>query len=71
MGMIKRFFKRVGSETPPRDKNHGKISTVIGTTCATVLALGLVANPIGMIALAVGATVFGGKAIFHAQKVLK
>ncbi len=63
------LFKRITKKTPKKDKLIGKISTAIGTTCGIVLATGLVLNPIGIVALIVGATVFGGKAVYHAQKV--
>jgi hypothetical protein len=50
------------------DKRKGKIATAIGITCATILTLGVVTAPIGIALLSVGAAVFGGKAVFHAQK---
>ena len=64
MGMIERILEK----TPRKDKRRGKIATVIGTACGAVLATGLVLNPIGIIALTIGAVVFGGKAVYHAQK---
>lgn len=63
------IIERIKSKTPRKDKRDGKIATTIGTVCAAVLATGLVANPIGVIALVIGATAFGAKAVFHAQKV--
>lgn len=65
----KGFIERVNSPTPKRDKFIGKLSTAIGTACGAILLTGMVLNPIGIVALIVGATVFGGKAVYHAQKV--
>lgn len=66
-----KLLRKIRAKTPERDKVIGKVSTVIGTTCATVLALGLVANPIGIVALTVGSILFGGKAFFHATKTVE
>jgi hypothetical protein len=64
-----RIIKRIKSKTPLSDKLDGQFCTKIGLVCATILATGLVVNPIGIVALSVGAVVFGGKAVYHAQKV--
>lgn len=64
MKLINRIFEK----TPKREKTKGKIATAIGTVCGAVLATGLVVNPIGIIALTIGAVIFGGKAVYHAQK---
>jgi len=66
-----RIIRKIRAKTPQRDKAIGKISTVIGTTCATILALGLVVNPVGLVALTVGSVIFGGKALFHATKTVE
>jgi len=65
------ILERIKEVTPQKDKRKGKIATAIGVACGAVLATGLVVNPIGIIALTVGAAIFGGKALFHAQKVVK
>lgn len=65
------LVERIKAKTPRKHKINGKLSTVLGTVCASVLATGLVVNPIGVIALTVGSVVFGGNAIYHAQKVQK
>lgn len=67
MGII----DRIKARTPRKNKNAGKVLTALGTACAVVLTTGLVANPIGITVLAVGAAVFGGGAVYHAQKVQK
>jgi hypothetical protein len=59
------LFKKLKSKTPKKDKVKGQVATTIGTVCGAILATGLVANPIGVIALTVGAIVFGGKAVYH------
>jgi len=65
---LKNFIDKIRSESSAKNRRNGKIATVIGTACATVLALGLVSNPIGITLLAVGSALFGGKAISHAVK---
>ena len=66
-----KLLERIKAKTPRKDRKKGQLSTIVGTGCAIVLAFGLVANPIGIAALTLGATIFGSKAIFHAQKVQK
>ena len=63
------IIQKIKAKTPKRQKRIGKIATVIGTACATVLSLGLVANPIGIVALTIGAVAFGGKALHSAIQV--
>ena len=65
------LFERLKSRTPLSDRKKGKIATAIGVACATILTLGVVTAPIGIALLTVGAAVFGGKALFHAQKTIK
>lgn len=67
MNMIERIKKR----TPRKDRIKGQISTTIGSICGAVLATGLIVNPIGILCLTVGTIIFGGKALYHAQKVVK
>ena len=64
------LFKKIRKETPLKDKIDGIFCTKLGIICATVLATGLVVNPIGIIALSIGAVVFGGKAVYHAKKTV-
>jgi len=62
------IIERIKSKTPVHHKRAGINSTMLGSVCAGVLATGLVTNPIGIVALTIGSIVFGGKALFHAQK---
>lgn len=64
------LFKKIRKETPLKDKIDGIFCTKLGIICATVLATGLIVNPIGIIALSIGAVVFGGKAVYHAKKTV-
>ena len=63
-----KLIDKIRKETPLKDKIDGIFCTKIGVVCTAVLATGLVVNPIGIIALTIGAVVFSGKAIYHAQK---
>ena len=65
------LIERIKAKTPRKNKVTGKISTVIGVACASALGTGLIVNPIAIVALTVGSVVFGGKALFDAQKVIK
>lgn len=62
------IIERIKAKTPVHHKRAGINSTLLGTICAGVLATGVVVNPIGIVALTIGSIVFGGKALFHAQK---
>ena len=62
------IIERIKSKTPVHHKRAGINATMIGTVCAGLLATGVVTNPIGIAVLTVGSIVFGGKALFHAQK---
>lgn len=62
------IIERIKAKTPVHHKRAGINSTLLGTICAGVLATGVVTNPIGIVVLTVGSIVFGGKALFHAQK---
>ena len=66
-----KLIERIKSRTPLSDRKKGKIATAIGIACATILTLGVVTAPLGIALLSVGAAVFGGKALFHAQKTIK
>lgn len=63
-----KIVDRIKARTPMSDKRKGKTATAIGIACATILTLGVVTAPIGIAILSVGAAVFGGKAVYHAQK---
>jgi len=65
------IIERIKTRTPLSDRKKGKIATAIGLACATILTLGVVTAPLGIALLSVGAAVFGGKAVFHAQKTIK
>ena len=56
-----KLIERIKKRTPRKDRINGQIATTIG----------LIANPIGILCLTVGTIVFGGKALYHAQKVVK
>lgn len=64
-GLIKRIF----SETPKKNKDKRNGLAVLGTVCGAILTTGLVANPVGIIALTVGTVVCGSGVVYHAQKV--
>ena len=66
-----KLIERIKKRTPRKDRINGQIATTIGTVCGAILATGLIANPIGILCLTVGTIVFGGKALYHAQKVVK
>jgi hypothetical protein len=63
-----KLIDKIRKETPLKDKIDGIFCTKIGVMCTAVLATGLIVNPVGIIALTIGAVVFSGKAIYHAQK---
>lgn len=63
------LFEKVKAPTPKKDKIIGKITTIIGGVCAITLTLGVVANPIGVTALAIGSLLFGGDAFLRAKKL--
>lgn len=65
-----KLIERIKSRTPLSDRKKDKIATAIGIACATILTLGVVTAPLGITLLTVGAAVFGGKALFHAQKTV-
>lgn len=66
-----KLIERIKKRTPRKDRINGQIATTIGTICGAILATGLIVNPVGILCLTVGAVVFGGKALYHAQKVVK
>ena len=48
------LIDKLKAKTPRRNKRNGHILGSIGTICATILATGLVVNPIAIIILSVG-----------------
>jgi hypothetical protein len=64
-----KLISNILKTTPLKDKIDGTVSTQLGLVCGAVLATGVVTNPIGIVLLTIGAVVFSGKAVFHAQKV--
>jgi hypothetical protein len=65
------LIDRIKRKTPARDKLHGKISTVVGVVCVTLLSLETFEDKTVVALLTVGAVLFGGKSIYHAQKIKK
>lgn len=65
------IIQRIKEKTPPKDRAVRDVAGTIGAVCGAVLATGIVVSPIGITLLTIGAVVFGGKAVYHAQKVLK
>jgi len=63
-----KIIDRIKAPTSKKNRIKGQISTVIGTTCAVVLGMGLVTNPIGIVALTVGSLLFGGDAVHRMLK---
>lgn len=65
------IIDRIRKKTPARDKLHGQISTAIGVICVTLLSLDTFQDKTAVTLLTIGAVLFGGKSIYHAQKVKK
>lgn len=65
------FLERLKAKTPDKHKNAGQVSTVLATVSGAILSTGLVTNPIGIACLTIVTTLFGGKALYHGQKVEK
>lgn len=65
------IIDRIRKKTPAKDKFHGQVSTAIGVVCVTLLSLEIFDNKYAIAALTIGAVLFGGKSIYHAQKVKK
>jgi hypothetical protein len=66
-----KLIERIKKRTPRKDRIKGQIATTIGAICGAILATGLIINPVGIVCLTVGTIVFGGKALYHSQKVVK
>jgi hypothetical protein len=65
------FFQRILHRTPNKDKFVGKISTIIGVISTAVISTDYVKDDNAIFVLSIISIVFGGKAIYHAQKILK
>lgn len=65
------ILKRILAPTPRQHRINGQISTAISGACTSVLSLGLIETKEFIIAFTFIAVLFGGKAVFHAQKTLK
>ena len=65
------IFGRIFSRTPKQDKFVGKWCTFLGVLSATILSTGYVTNEFLVFALTVMSIMFGGKALYHAQKTIK
>ena len=66
--MKQNLIERIKAKTPENHKFAGKISTTIGVVCGAILSAGVVINPLGITLLTIGTALFGGKALYHAQK---
>ena len=65
------LYRRIKGKTPPKDKIRGKLMTVLSAVCLVVTASGVVENEYLKIAIDIVMVLSGGKAFYHAQKVLK
>lgn len=65
------FLERILSRTPKQHKLVGKWCTFIGFVSASILSTGYVQNEFAIFVLTVISLVFGGKALYHAQKTHK
>jgi hypothetical protein len=58
-GVIKNTIDKIKAKSSRKNRIKGQIKTVLATTAATALTMGLVTNPIGILALTVVSLVFG------------
>ena len=65
------IFGRIFSRTPKQDKYIGKWCTGLGVLSATILSTGYVTDEFLVFSLTVLSIMFGGKALYHAQKTTK
>jgi hypothetical protein len=63
------FIQRVLAKTPTRNKVVGQICTLIGLVSAIVLSSGVVKNEYVQLLFTILSVVFGGNALYQAQKV--
>jgi hypothetical protein len=64
-------YKRIKGKTPPKDKIKGQFMTVLSAICLVLSASGLVKNEYINLGFEIITILCGGKAFYHAQKVLK
>lgn len=65
------LYKRIKGKTPPKDKFKGKILTVLSAICLAITTSGLIQDESLLLILEITTILCGGKAFYHAQKVLK
>jgi hypothetical protein len=63
------FLERLKAKTPEKHKGAGQVATTLATISGAILATGIVINPIGIACLTIVTALFGGKALYHGQKV--
>lgn len=63
------FLERLKAKTPEKHKGAGQVATILATISGAILSTGIVVNPIGIACLTIATTLFGGKALYHGQKV--
>ena len=64
-------YKRIKGKTPPNDKFKGKILTVLSAICLAITASGIIKDDSVLLVLEIITILCGGKAFYHAQRVLK
>ena len=64
-----KIIDRLKAPTPDKHKSAGQVSTILATVSGAILSTGVVTNPIGIAILSVITALFGGKALYHGQKV--
>lgn len=63
-----KIIERIKAKSSPKNRLKGQIKTILATASTVALTMGLVTNPIGILALTVLAGVTGGQAVNHALK---
>lgn len=64
-------YKRIKGKTPPNDKFKGKILTVLSAICLAIVASGIIKDESLLLIVNIVSILCGGKAFYHAQRVLK
>lgn len=65
---MKKLIERIRSKSSRSNRVRGQIKTILATTAATTLTMGLVTNPFGILTLTVITLVLGGSAAKNAIK---
>jgi len=65
------IYKRIKAKTPVKDKFKGKILTVLSAISLTIVASGIIKDESLLLIFNIISILCGGKAFYHAQKVLK